>query len=84
MEQPLIFPKIELTRERGRAAVSCNLVMLELLRGGEETRVAKIVAFQHTDHLVGFLDQRLQSLVGVRGRGRTMLFQNGVKPLLLA
>src|SRR5690242_6075081 len=55
----LIVAKVELAGQRGGAAIGCDLVMFELLCGGDQPCVAKIVTLQDICHLLRFRDQCL-------------------------
>jgi hypothetical protein len=72
MQELLIVAKTELARQCRGGAVGGDLVMLDLLGGGDQGGVAQIVALHHRQHLFGLEDQRPHRLVGVRPRVGTI------------
>jgi len=76
MQHLLIIAQVELASQSRSGAISCDLVMFELLGRCDKPRIAKVVAVQNCEHHFGFIHKRLHRLVGMRSRVRTMLLQD--------
>jgi hypothetical protein len=79
----LVGGQVQLVGKGSRGPVGGDLVMLEPLCGGDETRVAKLVPLQHFDHFLAFIDQRLHCLVGVGSGASAVLLQDRLEALLV-
>src|SRR5438067_8878117 len=65
MQHLLIMAQVELASQSRHGAISCDLVMFELLGRCDKPRIAKPVAIQHSEHHFSFIYKRLHGLVGM-------------------
>src|SRR5919201_2672472 len=76
MQDLLIMAQVELASQSRHGAISCDLVMFELLSRCDKPHIANLVALQHSEHHFSFIYKRLHGLVGMRSWVRTMLLQD--------
>src|SRR5947207_6352226 len=67
MQHLLIMAQVELASQSRHGAISCDLVMFELLGRCDKPRIAKPVAIQHSEHHFSFIYKRMAWSVCARG-----------------